>query len=326
MKTCTKRMMALVLMLSLLLTLVVPVAAAPSATNIVTTPTDYTSAEDVVYVTSTDGFIANWGARGETASFLSTYAESFYTGDYTYAKLSALSGGTSSTAHSSALYAELNELALARQHTITTYDGCRDLYMYTDCVSNDTSKVSLFYMGDLVDSKWDGGTTYNREHCWPKSKLTYETKNDGADIMHIRPANPSTNSSRGNTAYGAGDKFYDPGVSVHGDTARMILYMYVRWGNKDTLWDTSGTFESLDVLLKWMEEDPVDTWEMGRNDAIESITGARNMFVDYPELAFLLFNETVPADMATPSNGLGAGSGLIQRRPLPPKLPVMWLR
>ena len=59
--------------------------------------------------------------------------------------------------------------------------------------------------------------------------------------------------------------------------------------------------ESKDVLLKWIEEDPVDTWELGRNDAVEAITGTRNVFVDYPELAFLLFNEDVPADYDSPS-------------------------
>ena len=43
--------------------------------------------------------------------------------------------------------------------------------------------------------------------------------------------------------------------------------------------------ESLDVLLLWMEQDPVDTWELGRNDAVQAITGTRNVFVDYPEYA-----------------------------------------
>ena len=104
MKTYTKRLMALVLMLSLLLTLVIPAAATPSSTNIVTTATGYTSAADVKYVTTTNTstasgtVVANWGARGETATFLSTYAEDFYTTGYTYEELAALSGGTSSTA------------------------------------------------------------------------------------------------------------------------------------------------------------------------------------------------------------------------------------
>ena len=42
-----------------------------------------------------------------------------------------------------------------------------------------------------------------------------------------------------------------------------------------------------DDLLRWIEEDPVDTWELGRNDSVEAITGTRNVFVDYPELPIL---------------------------------------
>ena len=50
-----------------------------------------------------------------------------------------------------------------------------------------------------------------------------------------------------------------------------------------------------------MKEDPVDTWELGRNDSVEAITGTRNVFVDYPELAFILFGEAVPANYQSPS-------------------------
>jgi ribosomal protein S14 len=87
------------------------------------------------------------------------------------------------------------------------------------------------------------------------------------------------------------------------------LYQYVRWQcintgskyNKNDIYGTDGVIQSIDVLLRWMEEDPVDTWEMGRNDAVQSITGTRNVFVDYPEYAWLLFGREIPNDMVTPS-------------------------
>ena len=63
------------------------------------------------------------------------------------------------------------------------------------------------------------------------------------------------------------------------------------------------------ALLAWMEEDPVDTWEMGRNDAVQSITGTRNVFVDYPEYAWLLFGREIPSDMTTPSGEAAGGNG-----------------
>jgi hypothetical protein len=47
---------------------------------------------------------------------------------------------------------------------------------------------------------------------------------------------------------------------------------------------------------------------MGRNDAVQSITGTRNVFVDYPEYAWLLFGEDIPQNLSTPS-GMGANGG-----------------
>ena len=153
----------------------------------------------------------------------------------------------------------------------------------------------------MVSSTWDNGNTWNQEHMWPKSKLS--TDKEKGDIMQLRPANRSENSSRGNTAYGESSGYYDPnkrGQNVRGDCARLALYMYVRWGSS-SMWGSGGVIENMNVLLKWMEEDPVDTWEMGRNDAVQSVTGTRNVFVDYPEYAWLLFGREIPNDMVTPS-------------------------
>lgn len=187
-----------------------------------------------------------------------------------------------------------------------SYQATRDLYKYTDCLLNDTAHISSFYSGKELSGTWDSGATWNREHTWPNSKGL--NGNDENDIMMLRPTSVSENSSRGNTAYGEGSSYYDPGESVRGDCARIVLYVYVRWGNTSKMWGTSGVIENLDILLKWMEEDPVDTWEMGRNDAVESITGTRNVFVDYPEYAWLLFGEEIPDDMSTPSGIAKNGS------------------
>ncbi len=311
MKTLLKRMSAGLLALFIVISLMsFSTFAAPASSKIYTTPTGYDDASDVQYVKSNVSgkqVISNWGARGEDCVFLSTYAENFYTGEYTFANLSSLSGGSSqSNASSSQLYKELQELMTSRHTFYTYYDGnknVRDYYKYTDCVSNDTSEVALLYRCTMVSSKWDSGNTWNQEHMWPQSKLS--NSQQIGDIMHLRPANPSENSSRGNTAYGEGSKYYNPGPSVRGDCARIVLYMYVRWGVTNKMWSTGGVIESMNVLLKWMEEDPVDTWEMGRNDSVQSITGTRNVFVDYPELAWLLFGQDVPAGITTPSDNDG---------------------
>ena len=305
-----RKFVCVLLVCMVVLGLSISATASPAKDPIITTATGCIGAEDVVYVTYTQSgreVIANWGARGETCSFLTTYAESFYTDGYGWEDLSALSGGTGTgDAYTSALYAGLQELMAGAHSFYTYYDGSknvRDFYCYTDCVSSDISQVALLYRGGLKTSEWNSGNIWNQEHVWPKSKLT--TDKQIGDIMHLRPANPSENSSRGNKSYGESSGFYDPGVSVRGDCARMVLYMYVRWGVTDTMWGSDGVIENLEILLRWIQEDPVDTWEMGRNDSVQSITGTRNVFVDYPEYAFLLFGEEIPEDMVTPSGQAG---------------------
>ena len=307
MKNSLKRISAGLLALFIVVSLL-PMSIS-AAHTIVTTPTGYTSAADVNYVK--DGkYVANWGARGEVCVFLSSYAQDFYTGSNTFEALSALTGGSSqNNAPQSALYAALKSFMTTKHSYQTSYDATKELYRYTDCVLGDYSKLSSFYSGKMVASAWSsGGKTWNREHTWPNSKGL--GGNDENDIMMLRPTIPTENGSRGNKAYGIGSGCFDPGVDVHGDVARIFLYVYTRWGNTSgngqyTAWGSSGVIQSLDVLLDWMEEDPVDTWEMGRNDAVQSITGVRNVFVDYPEFAWLLCGQDVPSGITTPSDNDG---------------------
>ena len=288
---------------------------------VTTTATGYTKTSDVKYSTS-GSYVYNWGARGEECGFLSPKAVDFYTGSNTYEVFSQKSGGTTqSNASSSALYSALKTFMKSKHKTETSYQGTRDLYKYTDC-TNGSNKISSFYSGKEIGPAWDSGSTWNREHTWPNSKGL--GGNDENDIMMLRPTWVQENSSRGNTAYGQSSGYYDPngeGANVRGDCARIILYVYTRWGNTSYMWGSSGVMESMDVLLKWMEEDPVDTWEMGRNDAVQSITGTRNVFVDYPEFAFLLFGKTAPKTMVTPSGIASDGTAVPTPPPVTPDEP-----
>ena len=297
MRKTTTWILILVLTMALVLT---PNRAHASAA--ITTPaTGYDSADDVQYIT-VENIVVNWGARGEDCTFLTTYAQAYYTNHYTWNELSTFTGGTgTSDAPSSDLYRALQDMMTRKQTHQTSYGETRYQYCYTDCVQNDYTHISSFYSGKELSGTWDSGATWNREHTWPNSKGMNGSDED--DIMMLRPTWKSENSSRGNTAYGESSGYFDPGPGVRGDCARIVLYVYVRWGNTKMMWGTSGVMENLDVLLKWMEEDPVDTWEMGRNDSVESITGVRNVFVDYPEYAWLLFGQEVPEDLVTPSSG-----------------------
>ena len=267
-------------------------------------------------------YVYNWGTRDTIATTLSSSAQSFYADNgVTYTQLASLSGSsTLSSVPSSDLYGQLHTLMYDNLDNPTSYDATRDLFKYTDC-ENGGGSISGFYSGAALGPSWDSGATWNREHVWPNSKSNGGSDSNTAretDIMMLRPESKSVNSSRSNTAYGESGGYYDPnklGQNVRGDAARIVLYVYVCWGGSsqhdgalDYMWGSSGVIESKDILLKWMEEDPVDTWELGRNDSVESITGTRNVFVDYPELAFLLFDEDVPADYDSPS-GEGASAG-----------------
>ena len=314
-KRILSALMALLLVVSLLSGLTLTASAATVNYQYADT-TQYSKVSDI---------IINWGIREEEATFLSPKAEEFYK-ETTYEELAAMNGSSSTTSvHTSDLYVALYEL-MDGAHTYTTsYDATRDMYQYTDCQNGGTSsaKISAFYSGEEVGPAWDAGSTWNREHVWPNSLGSSDGSNSNkvneTDIMMLRPETSSNNSGRGNKAFGESDGYYDPNLGsydVRGDVARILLYVYVRWGIDEAadgatlrknMWGSDGVIESKEVLLDWMEADPVDTWEMGRNDSVQSITGTRNVFVDYPELAFKLFNETVP-QMTTPSGNAGGAS------------------
>ncbi len=280
------------------------------------------SADDVDYYNYSGKKVANWGTREEDCTFLTTYATSYYTGSYQYSTLSSYAGGSGqSDAPNSTLYKQLKSMMTAKHTTQTSYDATEEMYRYTDCEENDTAHISSFYSGGQINGSWGSSPSWNREHTWPKSKSLNGSAKGGKDeddIVMLRPTLKSENSSRGNTAYGQSSGYYNPNseaggkLDLRGDCARICLYVYVRWGNTSYMWGSSGVMESLSVLLRWMQEDPVDTWEMGRNDAVQTITGVRNVFVDYPEFAWELFGQSTPK-VSTPSgiamSGVQGGNG-----------------
>ena len=276
------------------------------------------NAANVDYVYS-GTYIYNWGNREELATFLSPKAEAFYDKNNTSLdELLALNGSSNEKSiPSSELYKKLQSIMKSNHKNETSYSATKDKFQYTDCQNSGktSKKISSFYSGKAIGPSWDGGGTWNREHVWPNSKGD-AAGNGENDIMMLRPASVSENSSRGNKAYGEGVSYYNPNAEsggaydLRGDVSRVALYQFVRWSctntgskyNPNGIFGSNGIIESIDVLLRWMEEDPVDTWELGRNDSVQSITGTRNIFVDFPELAFILFGEEVPSGYKTPSS------------------------
>ncbi|MBO5715487.1 MAG: endonuclease [Clostridia bacterium] len=261
----------------------------------------------------------NSGQRDVVATTLAgTSASSYYTGSYTYDALSSLS--------SSMLQSSLKTLMTSTHKYTSSYNDCHNKADRTDC-ENGNGKVSLIYTSySATMSQWNG---WNREHVWPQSLGGGNTSGGGADLHHIRPSDAVVNSTRGNNKYGnvtngkevygknpatgylggySGGSYFEPLDNVKGDVARICLYVWIRWGNSWGAASVTEVFQSVDVLLEWMLLDPVDTWELGRNEVVEDIQGNRNVFIDYPEYAWLVFGREVPDELVSPSGEASEGA------------------
>ncbi|MBR2381486.1 MAG: endonuclease [Clostridia bacterium] len=264
----------------------------------------------------------NSGQRDVIATTLNgTSADAYYSGSYEYDVLSEKSANEIKNA--------LATLMKSTHTYISSYDDCHSKANRTDCENEEGSsnKLSLIYTSYTATmSQWNG---WNREHVWPKSLGGNNTTGGGADLHHIRPSDASVNSSRGNKKYGDSNNgtakygsnpasgylggyynstYFEPLDNVKGDVARICLYVWIRWGSSWGADSVTEVFQSVDVLLEWMLLDPVDTWELGRNEVIEDIQGNRNVFIDYPEYAWLVFGREIPDELVSPS-GEASGGG-----------------
>lgn len=205
---------------------------------------------------------------------------------------------------------DLRKLITTTHKNKTSYSSLNRHLWDTDVSLTNKNKMVLFYSGIEVNKTWDGGSTWNKEHCWPKSLGWFETSGAGSDAHHIRPTDSKVNSTRNNHKYGevpnapfvrTGTKtgsvltkcryangVFEPRDEVKGDVARILFYLIVRYNESDS-YRLTAVAESVEMLLRWNEEDPVDAWEMNRNNVVEGIQGNRNPFIDHPELANVLF-------------------------------------
>jgi endonuclease I len=156
-----------------------------------------------------------------------------------------------------------------------------------------------------VNQNGGGQEDWNREHVYPKSLGTPNLGEvgAGADAHHLRPSDVLFNSDRGNTKFAngsgnAGDQNsgWYPGDEWKGDVARIMMYMYIRYGNQCKpngagIGSSSSTSDDMiDLFLEWNVEDPVSDFERQRNTYHENTNntfaqGNRNPFIDNAYLA-----------------------------------------
>lgn len=208
-----------------------------------------------------------------------------------------------------------NELKAALHNIIDdhdeySYSNLRDFILpESDEDPNNNNNVILIHSGISRDKDKFGGNIgdWNREHVWAKSHGDFGTSPPaGSDAHHIRPSDVQVNSTRGNLDFDNGGSSVNncPGCKVDsdsfetrddakGDVARMIFYMAVRYeggsGEPDLeVVDRVNTYPDpehgkLSTLMEWHSQDPVDDFEMNRNEVIYSYQENRNPFVDHPE-------------------------------------------
>ncbi len=202
-----------------------------------------------------------------------------------------------------------------------SYSNVWDQLKYTDEDPNNSNNVLLLYTGWSYPKSSNGGDAndWNREHTWAKSHGNFDTATGpGTDLHHLRPTDVTVNSARGHLDFDEGGSEYtdgsrygqsgshstgnyydgnswEPRDAVKGDVARMMFYMAVMYENSGgydfvdlELNDQVDNYPErfigrLSVLKAWNLADPVDAWEIRRNNRTHERQGNRNPFIDHPE-------------------------------------------
>lgn len=162
--------------------------------------------------------------------------------------------------------------------------------------------------------------SWNREHIWPKSH-GFPNQDDIAyrDVHNLKPCDRSVNASRGVKDFDNGGNNHEEALScltdfdswepadfVKGDVARILFYMVVRYDPGYNYYNETFDLELVDyttpdnfdpifgklsTLLEWHILDPVDDFEVNRNEVIYSYQQNRNPFIDHPELVDYIWGE-----------------------------------
>lgn len=225
------------------------------------------------------------------------------------------------------LYTELQG-KIDQASSTFTYGEIRGMMKVADEDPDNSDKVLLIYgyndndnncTTDRTRDKDDFGgraCEYNREHVFARSnanpsmgRANNSATGIVADPHNLRPADQQLNNNRGNRKFGTGsgnagntgpDSFY-PGDEWKGDVARMMMYMYTRYGAQclPSLNGTGakeGSTQMLQLYLQWNAEDPVSDIEDQRNPYLEDLYGNRNPFIDNPYLATIIWGGPAAED------------------------------
>lgn len=201
-----------------------------------------------------------------------------------------------------------------------------DMYSDRPC---DSSLYEYTFVTNQCGTYTQEGNCYNREHTIPDSWWGGSTTDSMyTDLFNVIPTDGYVNGQRGNYTFGTvgsasytstnGSKrgscnypgyngvqgiVFEPIDEYKGDFARIFFYMITRYESRIPQWATfANAADALDgskypgfkpwqlnLLLEWHNNDPVDQKEINRNNAVYSIQGNRNPFVDNPQYVSLIW-------------------------------------
>ncbi len=239
---------------------------------------------------------------------------------------------------STALKDELATKIINTHTRFLSYSEVWNASKVTDLDPNDGSQSNVIlvygyndndgnYITDRTRSKnangGNNGTDWNREHSYAKSlgSPNLGTSGPGSDAHHLRPADVTFNGQRGSKKFASGSGHagnsnggWYPGNEWKGDIARMMMYMYLRYGNQCIptgvgLGSSSSTPDAMiSLFLQWNAEDPVSQLEKNRNayhgsTANSFSQGNRNPFIDNPAFATQIWGGPQAEDIFGNGNG-----------------------
>ena len=222
--------------------------------------------------------------------------------------------GVDLTAEGAELKENLAAKTIGAHTTFLSYTpGVWEASKITDVNPENSSEVLLIYGYSAsgttartsgINNNGGGQGEWNREHTYAKSlgNPNLGDSGPGVDAHHLRPSDVQYNGQRGNLKFadGAGTSGsvsggWYPGDEWKGDIARMMMYMYIRYGNQCQpnnvgIGSNAATGDfMIDLFLDWNVEDPVSDFERQKNTHHDSnqnyAQGNRNPFIDNAYLA-----------------------------------------
>lgn len=227
---------------------------------------------------------------------------------------------------------DLSDLLL--NHTLLLY-GNYDETVVFNLHQRDTTAGAKYVMCEYSNhiAQYTGTfdwltVNYNREHVTPQAWMPSNPSStaviETADYFNLFNTYGPANQQRSNYPVGEvvtpsgtqyvdskfgdnqlGDNVFEPKESIKGDVARTMFYQVVTYDGLSGSWAfnnllTYGDEQDVDLLYQWHLQDPVDNFEIARNEYIYSIQGNRNPFVDFPEWVSCIDFKTLTLTGACP--------------------------